>query len=62
MKKLMIGLSGLVASGPLSAHIGEHGDTTLFSTILHLISEHPLPLILVAGVLGAASIARLLRD
>ncbi|MCG8486480.1 MAG: hypothetical protein MI756_03345 [Chromatiales bacterium] len=62
MKKLLIGLSGLLASGPLLAHVGEHGEETLFSIILHLIAEHPLPLMLVAGIVGAMTVSRLLRD
>ena len=62
MKKLLIGLSGLLASSPLLAHVGEHSEETLFSIILHLIAEHPLPLMLVAGIVGAMTVSRLLRD
>ncbi|MCG7983921.1 MAG: hypothetical protein JAY90_14380 [Candidatus Thiodiazotropha lotti] len=62
MKKLMIGLSGLLASGPLLAHVGEHSDETLFSVILHLIAEHPLPLMLLAGALGVIAFARLQKN
>ncbi|MBV2121494.1 MAG: hypothetical protein KUF74_08570 [Candidatus Thiodiazotropha sp. (ex Ctena orbiculata)] len=62
MKKLLIGTSGLLASGPLLAHVGEHSEESFFSIILHLIAEHPLPLILVAGIVGVVTVKRLLSD
>ncbi|MES9860874.1 MAG: hypothetical protein ABW157_17870 [Candidatus Thiodiazotropha sp. LLP2] len=62
MKKVMIGLSGLLTSGPLLAHVGEHSDTEFISVVLHLMSEHPLPLLLVGVVLGGMAITRLLRN
>ncbi|MES9955065.1 MAG: hypothetical protein ABW104_19695 [Candidatus Thiodiazotropha sp. 6PLUC2] len=62
MKKAMIGLSGLLVSGPLLAHVGEHSDAEFISVILHLMSEHPLPLLLIGAVLGGLTVTRLLRS
>lgn len=62
MKKAMIGLTGLLATGPLLAHVGEHSDAAFLSVILHLMTEHPLPLLVLGAVLGGLTISRMLRS
>jgi hypothetical protein len=62
MKKVMVGLTGVLVSGPLLAHVGEHNDAEFFSVILHLMSEHSLPMLVVGMVIGGVTITRLLRS
>jgi uncharacterized membrane protein YraQ (UPF0718 family) len=52
MKKLMMGLTGLLISAPLLAHMGDHNHSNWLAIAIHLISEHALPLLLVGIVLG----------
>ena len=61
MKNIMVGLGGLSVSGPLLAHVGEHSHAEWFSVLIHLLSEHALPLLLLAAVLGGLVIRQLLR-
>jgi hypothetical protein len=62
MKKVMMGLSGVMVSGPLLAHAGEHSDAAFFTLVLHLMTEHPLPLMMIAGVLGFMTLTRLRKN
>lgn len=62
MKKVMVGLTGVLASGPLLAHVGGHSDAEFFAVILHLMSEHSLPLLMVGMVIGGVTITRLLKS
>lgn len=59
MKRMILGLSGLLVSGPLLAHVGEHTHTAWFSVVTHLLSEHGLSLLLfLAVVLGGLAFRR----
>ncbi|MCU7918858.1 MAG: hypothetical protein KZQ88_17690 [Candidatus Thiodiazotropha sp. (ex Dulcina madagascariensis)] len=53
MKSIMTGLSGLtglLASSPLLAHVGEHAQAGWLSGVVHLLAEHGyLLLAIVAG-------------
>ncbi|MEJ2622099.1 MAG: hypothetical protein P8163_18145 [Candidatus Thiodiazotropha sp.] len=62
MRKVLIGLSGLMTSGPLLAHAGEHSDMAFLSVMLHLMTEHPLPMMMIAGVLGFVTLTRLRKN
>jgi uncharacterized membrane protein YraQ (UPF0718 family) len=59
MKKLMVGLSSLLVSAPLLAHVGDHNHSKWLEIAMHLISEHALPLLLVGVVLGGLIIKRM---
>ncbi|MCU7846311.1 MAG: hypothetical protein KZQ93_20950 [Candidatus Thiodiazotropha sp. (ex Monitilora ramsayi)] len=62
MKRVMMGLIGLLMSGPLMAHVGEHHQTGWFSVVTHLLSEHGFQLfLLLAVVLGALALRRVFR-
>ena len=62
MKSVMMGLSGLLVSAPLLAHVGEHHQTGWFSAVTHLLSEHGFQLFLLLGVvLGVLALRRVFR-
>lgn len=64
MKPYAITITALTAtltSTTLSAHIGEHHQQGLSSGLFHLLSEHALPISVIALVAGGLLIKRLLR-
>jgi hydrogenase/urease accessory protein HupE len=63
MKPQVIGITALTAclmSTNLFAHIGEHNHG-LVSGLMHLLTEHALPISVLALVVGGLLIKRLLR-
>ncbi len=64
MKTITLAITGLIAalaSTTASAHVGEHRDLGLLSGLLHLLTEHTLPIAVVACIAGGLLIKRLLR-
>jgi hydrogenase/urease accessory protein HupE len=65
MKPFAITLTTLTASltsAAVSAHIGEHHQHGLMSGLIHLLTEHALPIGVIALVAGGLLIKRLLQD
>ncbi|MES9970065.1 MAG: hypothetical protein ABW092_08530 [Candidatus Thiodiazotropha sp.] len=63
MKKIAVGLVSagiLVISGPVSAHVGEHGVMGFLSGVEHLLADHGYLLALL-GVGAAALIMKRLN-
>ncbi|MCU7931899.1 MAG: hypothetical protein KZQ90_13945 [Candidatus Thiodiazotropha sp. (ex Codakia rugifera)] len=64
MKNIVMGLSGLtglLASCSLLAHVGDHTQTGWFSAIVHLLAEHGYLLALLSAVMGILALKRLFR-
>lgn len=62
MKRVILGLSGLLVSGSLMAHVGEHNHVEWFSVVTHLLTEHGFQLLLLlAVVLGGLLLRRQFR-
>jgi hypothetical protein len=64
MKSISLRLTGLTAiltSTAVSAHPGEHQDLGLLSGLIHLLSEHALPVAAIALVVGGLLIKRLIE-
>ncbi|MCU7893416.1 MAG: hypothetical protein KZQ78_18280 [Candidatus Thiodiazotropha sp. (ex Ustalcina ferruginea)] len=61
MKRMILGLSGLLVSGPVLAHVGEHTHTEWASVVTHLLSEHGYLLLLLAAVLVGLAFRRRFR-
>ncbi len=57
----LTGLSATLASTSVSAHVGEHHDLGLLTGLAHLLSEHALPIAVVALIAGGLLLKRLLR-
>jgi hypothetical protein len=63
MKPIAIAITALtasLASTAVSAHIGDHHQQGLMSGLIHLLSEHALPIGVIALVAGGLLIKRLL--
>ncbi|MES9817897.1 MAG: hypothetical protein ACH255_00360 [Candidatus Thiodiazotropha sp.] len=62
MKKSVVGLVSttiLTISGPLSAHVGEHGPVGFLADLTHLLVGHGYLLALFGVVAGGLILARL---
>ncbi|MES9923808.1 MAG: hypothetical protein ABW152_06950 [Candidatus Thiodiazotropha endolucinida] len=62
MKKIAVGLvsaSILTISGPLSAHVGEHGAVGFLTDLTHLLMDHGYLLVLLGVVTGGLILTRL---
>ncbi|MEW8506429.1 MAG: hypothetical protein AB2598_06970 [Candidatus Thiodiazotropha sp.] len=64
MKKIAVGLvsaSILTLSGPLSAHLGEHGTMGYLSGLEHLMAEHGHLFFLLGVIAVGLILKRLIR-
>ncbi|MES9988684.1 MAG: hypothetical protein ABW077_12290 [Candidatus Thiodiazotropha endolucinida] len=62
MKKIVVGLvsaSILTISGPLSAHVGEHGSVGFLADMTHLLMDHGYLLALSGVVVVGLILTRL---
>ncbi|MBW9265646.1 MAG: hypothetical protein K1563_05010 [Candidatus Thiodiazotropha sp. (ex. Lucinisca nassula)] len=62
MKKTVVGLVSttiLTISGPLSAHVGEHGPVGFLADLAHLLVDHGYLLALLGVVAGGLILTRL---
>jgi hydrogenase/urease accessory protein HupE len=65
MKKLAVALvtaTTLALSGPVSAHLGEHGTLGFLSGLDHLLTNHGFLLALLGIVAGALILKRVTRS
>ena len=54
----LTGLSATLASATVSAHVGEHDELGLLTGLIHLLTEHALPVAAIALIAGGVLMRR----